>query len=189
MSYSNYEIMIDLETQSIRPNASILTIGAIKFKRNGILSDMSDIDKKNIFYRRITLDSAIKYGLHIDPETMQWWNTQKEDAIYEVLKHPDRVPLDQALVELAQWIGDPKYVKIWANSPDFDLVILKEAYRSCGKINILPFKFWMVRCTRTIYDLGNVKLRDFPNDKIHHSLYDCYNQIKALEQAYKNIFS
>ena len=41
-----------------------LTIGAIKFSRNGDLPEMS---KLHTFYRRITIDSCKAEGLHVDP--------------------------------------------------------------------------------------------------------------------------
>ena len=55
----------------------------------------------------------------------------------------------------------------------------------------IPWKFWQLRDTRTIYDIGNVNLKTISgkNCKVtHHSLNDCYNQIIALEIAFKNIF-
>lgn len=177
-------IMVDLETQSVLPHASILTIGAIKFHRNWDLKPIEDMDT---FYRRITLDSAYLHGLHVDPKTMAWWKEQGDDACYEALTHPDRIPLKKALAEFTDWVGDYKYTKMYANSPDFDLTIIREAYRRCGMLDMIPFNFWNVRCTRTIYDLGGVKLKDFPNIKKHHALYDCYAQIEAVKAAFSNL--
>jgi DNA polymerase III epsilon subunit-like protein len=185
--YSNPKnIMLDLETQSVRPHAAILTIGAIKFDTNGKLPP---IDKLKTFYRRITMDSCLEEGLHIDPETMAWWAEQDEKASYEAIGNPDRIPLRQALTEFSDWVGDYKYTKIYANSPDFDITIIREAYKRCEMESKIPFNFWSVRCTRTIYDLGGVKLKDFPNNIKHHALYDCYAQILAMKEALKRINS
>lgn len=183
MSTMSSEIMLDLETRSVRPHASILTIGAIRFQRRGELQPYNKMDR---FYRRIILDSDKSYNLHVDPETMNWWNTQSEDAKYEAIKNPDRVNIRQALADFSNWVGrNNKYTKVWANSPDFDVTILREAYKRCGME--FPFNFWNVRCCRTIYDLGGVRLKDFPNEIQHHAVYDCYSQIKALKCAYVNL--
>ena len=184
MNYSD-NIMLDLETQSTRSNANILTIGAIKFKNND--QQLPDINEMDTFYRRINLDSAKLYGLDISEDTMKWWDEQKEEEKYEAFTNPDRIPLKQALLELNKWIGDFKYTKMYAHSPDFDLTILREAYIRCDMKEYIPFNFWMARCTRTVYDLGSVRLKDYNNENHHNALSDCYTQIKALKDSMENI--
>ena len=51
---------------------------------------------------------------------------------------------------------------------------------------LYAWKFYNLRDTRTLYDLGKVFLRNIENNK-HHSLYDCYNQILTLKEAFKNL--
>ncbi|MCH7976357.1 MAG: 3'-5' exoribonuclease [Bacteroidetes bacterium] len=52
--------MIDLETLSIRPNAVILTIGAVKFERNTNPVNPKFLDT---FYRRIDISWITSYYL------------------------------------------------------------------------------------------------------------------------------
>ena len=57
------EVMIDIETLSTRPNAVILTIGAIKFDRKGPLKKLEEMDQ---FYVRISKESCELSGMIID---------------------------------------------------------------------------------------------------------------------------
>ena len=69
------DIMLDLETLSVRPHAAVIIIGAIKFKRGEIWKvDITEEElyKKNVFFRRITIDSCHKIKLHIDNNTVKW---------------------------------------------------------------------------------------------------------------------
>ena len=88
------DIMLDLETLSVRPDAAIIVIGAIKFFRKGNMLSIEDSDK---FYKRITVESCKEAGLRIDEPTMEWWKSQDKNVLYEALENPDRVPLKQAL--------------------------------------------------------------------------------------------
>lgn len=176
--------MMDLETLSVRPNAVILIIGAIKFNRRETWSENIDekcLNKLDSFYVRIKLDSCKNIGMHIDPATQKWWDEQDPDIKYEALENPDRVTLKTALKEFKQWFGTNSYTKIWGNGSSFDCTILGEAYKLCGMT--APWKFWMERDLRTIMDLGNVKAGDLPQYKKHHALWDVYRQIIGLQLA------
>ena len=51
----------------------------------------------------------------------------------------------------------------------------------------IPWKYYLVRDLRTVLDLGDVKMCDLPQTKLHHALYDCYRQIIGLQRATKNL--
>jgi len=81
--------------------------------------------------------------------------------------------------------------KIWANGVAFDIPILESAYEACDLDT--PWKFWTVRDTRTIYDLGDITLNNFKRqnelDSDHHNaLADCITQLLCFEQAMNNIY-
>jgi len=175
-------VMIDLETLSVRANALILTIGAIKFNTK---YSLKSLDKMDTFYRRITIDSCREIGCHEDPETQKWWDEQDSVAREEAFSPKDRIPIKQALQELSKWFGKDKYTKVYAHSPNFDITILDEAYKNCGLMP--PWNFWNVRCTRTIYCLGNIRMSDLPANNKHHAIDDCYRQIIGVYKSYKNI--
>jgi DNA polymerase III epsilon subunit-like protein len=175
-------IMIDLETLSTRANALILTIGAIKFDTRKELKKLKDMDT---FYRRITIESGIQIGCHKDPITVQWWNEQDPESKLEAFSPNNRVTIQDALKDLSKWFGNSKFTKVWAHGPQFDITILDEAYKNCGLDP--PWKFWNIRCTRTVYCMGGVKMIDLPSNNKHHSLWDSYRQIIGLYRSYKNM--
>lgn len=180
------EIMLDLETISVRPDASIVIIGAIKFKRGEKYDEKKtyeDLDSKNVFYRRITLDSCKSIGLREDEETKEWWSQQDEDVRFEALDHPDRVTIKEALKDFSKWFMYSSC--IWGNGSSFDITILGEAYAKCGMKP--PWKFWLVRDLRTLFDLGRIRMKDLPDNGKHHALHDCYRQIIGLQKSLKNL--
>lgn len=170
------EIMLDLETLSVRSNAVIVIIGAVKFNRYGKLKPLIELDT---FYRRVDIKSCTDVGLHIDNNTVKWWNTQKKDVKFEALEHPDRINIKKALIEFSEWMKPCE--KIWGNGDDFDCTILGEAYLHCG-IDI-PWKFWHTRDCRTLFDLANVYKKNLPKNNEHHAIHDCYRQIVGVKLA------
>ena len=174
------DCMVDIETLSVRPNAIILTIGAIKFHRKG---KMQPLKKLKTFYRKITLDSCKNLGMHKSDETQAWWDIQDKKARYEVFDCPDRVPLKQALQELTEFFQGCNY--IWSHGSNFDTVILGEAYHLCELL--VPWKFWNIRDTRTLFDLGGVTMRDLPENDKHNAIADCYRQIIGVKMSLDNI--
>lgn len=174
------EIMIDIETLSTKPNALILTIGAIKFNRR---DDVKDINDLQTFYVRIDQNSCKKLNMHIDEETVKWWNLQADEYKYEALLEKDRIDIKEGLKKLSEFVKNAKCV--WSHSPSFDCIILENAYVSCNLE--IPWKFYNLRDTRTVYDLGNVNLKMISGETKHHSLYDCYSQIVCLKKALNNL--
>ena len=175
------DCMIDIETLSIKPNATILTIGAIKFNKSIQERPLKDMET---FYIRINKNSCEKLKMDVDPKTIEWWKTQNDKTYYEAFENTDRIDIKEGLVQLSNFLKGHK--NIWANSPNFDIVILENAYNCC-KLDI-PWNFWNLRDTRTVYDLASVRLNDFFNkDEHHNALNDCHSQIKALKQSFKNL--
>jgi DNA polymerase III epsilon subunit-like protein len=182
------DVMIDLETLSIRPNAVILVIGAIKFNRGETwdkITDEHNIEKLDYFYTRICISSCLQEGLCVDQSTEKWWNEQEYDVKYEALLHPDRTPVKEALLSFSKWFGHNYNTKIWGNGSSFDCTILSEAFKRCGMEK--PWKFYNERDLRTIIDLGGIKISHLPQYKKHNALWDCYRQIIGFQMAEKKI--
>mgnify|MGYP006408929027 CR=1 FL=1 len=64
-------IMIDLETMGTRPDAPIISIGAVAFDANGPLDS---------FYAGVNLGSSVNSGAKIDASTVLWWMQQSDEA-------------------------------------------------------------------------------------------------------------
>ena len=164
--------MIDLEGLATGPDTTILTIAAQTFDPFGT----GWYDKH--YYARVTLESQENRA--IDDGTIAWWATQPDHAREEAFNEQDRVPLDQALDELAKMIWHSKL--IWSQGPTYDMNILEHAYKSYGKP--LPWKYFQVRDSRTVFSL-------WPDQPIpvtsHHALEDCRRQIDMLQATLKHL--
>lgn len=178
-----YEVMIDIETLSTQTNASIVSIGAIKFNRND--SKLEDIDtlKKNgkTFYERITRSSCDCLNLHVDTATISWWRKQSKESQYEAFYNTDRISIVEALKKLSFFLSDCD--KFWSQG-SFDYNVLENVY---NKANItIPWKFWQIRDSRTIFDFTGVDIKKINYSGIaHNSLDDCYKQILGLLISFK----
>src|SRR5690606_7228412 len=113
-----------------------------------------------------------------------WWMNQSDEA-RKKLHSENAVPIRKALREFYIFCKDADY-RIWANSPSFDCVILKNAL---DKANYkTPWRFSKERDVRTLTSL-------FPESKeiafkgiVHYAIDDCYHQIKMCVKAYKLIY-
>ena len=178
------EIMMDLETLSVRPNAVILVIGAIKFNRGETWPENineKELKKLDCFYARIKINSCENIGLHTETQTQKWWSEQDKDVKYEALENPNRVTIHEALIKFKKWFGNNSRTKIWGNGSSFDCTILGEAYKRCGME--IPWKFWLERDLRTIMDLGKVRSCDLPQYQKHNALWDA----KVIKCCYEKL--
>lgn len=165
-------LMIDLEGLATGPDTTILTIAAQTFDPFGT----GWYDKH--YYARVTLESQENRA--IDNGTIAWWATQPDHAREEAFNEQDRIPLGQALDELAKFIWQSRL--IWSQGPTYDMNILEHAYKSYCKP--LPWKYFQVRDSRTVFSL-------WPDQPIpstsHHALEDCRRQIDMLQATLKHL--
>ena len=173
------EVMLDLETLSTRGHATILVIAAIKFDRNSPQGKLEDADK---FYAKISLTSCQSVGLHVDTKTVDWWEKQDPVIRKEVFGEP-REHLQDALLRFKSWYGNAE--KIWSHGATFDIPILAEAFARC-EIEV-PWKFWLARDTRTLFDLAGLVQKELPSDNLHHALHDCWRQIWGVKESFRRL--
>lgn len=167
-------VMLDLETLGTKPGCIILSIGAVTF--NG--------DYK--FYRNINSNNCALYGLKAEQNTVEWWSNQTQQAKDSLTI--DRVRLSEALNDFTKWFKDVKGQQIWCQGANFDVPVLEAAYDAV-KFQI-PWKFWNVRDTRTVYDITGFDPKTVQREGTYHNaLDDCEHQIKCVKEALKNVCS
>jgi hypothetical protein len=136
-------VMVDIETLGTAPGSVILSIGAARAVPSGGAGQY----RFEIFGIHIDPDDSVMAGMTIDPATVLWWLEQGDDARREVVKGAKAaVSLDEALKQFSQWLGDVD--EVWACGPDFDLVLITDAYARAGMP--VPWRFWQQRCFRTL---------------------------------------
>ena len=168
-------VMIDLETLSVKPNAVILTVGALKF------DPCSDtINDDDSLYLRIDVDEQVNIGRAIDEETIEWWGKQDPIVRDETLSDGNRVSLEYLTTRLNQFLVGAK--DIWCQGPMFDMVILENLYRQIGKP--APWSYWQIRDSRTIFGVhGDPREKRRPGH--HNALSDCIYQAKGIQEIYE----
>lgn len=175
---ANTDIMIDLETLATSPDAAILTIGAVKFDPFG--DDVND-PKCVKFYTRVDLDSCDKIGLVTNDDTIAWWANQSKEAQDEAFGETDRVDIVDAMHQLYKFCWGAK--RVWSHGAGFDVIICEHIFRKIGKA--IPWSFWEVRDTRTLFDIGINPNR--PPVLKHHALEDAWNQAVGVQNVFKTL--
>lgn len=168
-----YHVMVDLETMGTSAGCAIVSIGAVRFdpEKGAIGSE---------FFRSIQLQSSLDSGLRVDGSTVIWWMQQSEEARKEIIIGTDL--LAQSLMDFSRFF--PEDGHLWGHGAYFDPPILEAAYRAVGVP--LPWKFWNVRDTRTLFDVSRV----YPERTkgIHHkALNDAKVQAEAVILAYRKL--
>lgn len=168
--------MIDLETLSTNPNATILTVGGVKF------DPYTQIEPSQGMYFRVDVDSQTAMGRDVMQETLDWWGTQDKEIMEEALGDNDRISISEMLKTINKWcVGVDVF---WSQGPLFDYAILQDFYAQMK--TPVPWNYWQIRDSRTLFSLVP---RD-PNEKrtgLHNALEDCYFQAKKVQKTYKQL--
>jgi hypothetical protein len=170
------DIMIDLETLATSPNASVLTIGAIRFDPFNNDIDSPTCEK---LYLKVDLDSCDELGLEVNDDTIAWWGQQSKEAQDEAFSAEGRIHIREAFDKLYKFCWGAK--RVWSHGASFDTVICENIFRKLNKA--CPWSFWQVRCTRTLFDIGIDPKR--PPVLKHHALEDAWNQAVGVQNVFK----
>lgn len=169
--YSN--VMLDLETLGTRPDAAILSIGAIAFNLHDNLTQYFEV--------KCGADLT-KYS--VDYATFKFWMERPDDARNALFT--EVVPLADGLRGLANWIryscGNDSSPNIWAMPSKFDLPILENAFKV---ENVpVPWKYDSDACLRTLCKLAKITKAQRVQPRIpHDALSDCEAQLATLRLA------
>ena len=174
----NTDIMIDMETLDVLPSATILTIGAVKFDPFG--DDVKE-PKCEKFYVRVDVDSCDKIGCTVSPATLEWWSNQSQAAQDEAFDPNGRISIEDAMTQLYKFCWGGK--RVWSHGAGFDVIICENLFRKMGKA--IPWQFWEVRDTRTLFDIGINPHR--PPVLKHHALEDAWNQAVGVQNIYRTL--
>lgn len=133
------DVMVDIETLGTKPGSLILSIGAVRFDKDGLHKE---------FYRNVEALSSLMAGFTVDPDTVRFWNNQPFDTRAILFNSP--VKIEHVLFHLTDFIH--RDTRVWAKGPDFDLVMLQAAYEKIGER--IPWSYRNTRDVRTILDIG-----------------------------------
>ncbi|MDU5731048.1 MAG: 3'-5' exoribonuclease, partial [Citrobacter freundii] len=166
-------LMVDMETMGNSPDAPIVSIGAVFF-------DPSTGNTGAEFYRVVSLESSMSFGMKPDASTIQWWLKQSSEARSAIL-------VDEAmgLLETLELLAD-----FIAEKCSFDNVILRRAYALTDTPFAVPF--WNDRDVRTMVELGKsvgINPRyDIPFEgDMHNALSEARHQVKYVSAIWQRL--
>ncbi|HDZ1287254.1 TPA: 3'-5' exoribonuclease [Klebsiella pneumoniae] len=180
-------VMVDMETMGKKPNAPIVSIGAVLFDpATGILGET--------FYKVVSLESAVSWGAEIDPSTVIWWLKQSSEARSAIV-NDDAIKLDDALLMFTDFVeenvtGGRKKAQVWGNGATFDNTILRSSFDlACLDC---PWDYWNDRDVRTMVELGRAIGFDpktaipFEGDR-HNALADAQHQARYVSAIWQRL--
>lgn len=169
-------IMLDIETLSTRPDAIVLTLGAVKFDP---FSD--EIDIENGLYMKLDVDAQSAVNRHVQEDTLKWWSQQDTVVFEDAMSEGDRLSIDEFTARLNKFVVGAK--DLWSQG-SFDFVILENLYHQFGKP--VPWQFWQLRDSRTLFGVCGDP-REKGRKDAHNSLMDSYYQAIGVQQVYENL--
>lgn len=183
------DIMLDIETLATRNDAAIIQIGGCT------------LDEKNTFLVSIDQDFYLpedapgREHYHVDPQTVQWWESQGKEAQESLSMNVVSNP-SCALDELGKWLKSTGFQfsykgsarSVWANGVQFDISILRYAYSiEKGHNNKTPWHYRQEKDLRTLFRLLSCRVEAGELNKCreglvrHRADHDCLTQARGLK--------
>ena len=174
------DIMIDIESLDTTPDCVILTIGAVRFdpKGQGVVERLE--------LRPTIEDQTEIYNRSINEDTLRWWSTQSPEAMEEAMGDNGRESLVDCMEKLYKFCWNRRAV--WSHGAPFDIVVMESAMRqTLDRPNPIPWPFYTVRDTRTLYEITGVSLKDGGHVTSHKAVEDAERQAIVVQKAYMKL--
>ena len=168
---------IDLETLDTCPQATVLSLGAVKF------NPFNDSEPYDELYFKISVDDQDALKRTTSDSTIEWWSKQDPKIMEEAFDQEGAVTVQEALTKINKFVVGVD--TLWGQGYGFDYTILEDMYRSIGKP--IPWNFWQIRDSRTLFGVCKEDPRKKIQNNLHNALADAYYQSKAIQMAYKEL--
>lgn len=175
--------VVDIETLDKAPSAVIFAIGCV-------IVDIEQQEITNAFYAIINPNQKGRTDGNSTPE---WWLKQSMESpdAFEQLQaaYGSNVTLKAALYEFGAFLTNEfggEQVNMFGNGPEFDNVILTNAFEWAGLKT--PWPYWgnqSIRTSDLLMQIAGAKVeREFVGIK-HHALDDAHHEANLLIDALK----
>lgn len=170
------DICLDLETGGLRPSSAIFSIGAVKFDP---LSD-AIVDR---FHFAISPDQndLPHTPRTFDGSTIQWWTCQPT-PFAQLAEIPQRT-YTQVVQEFTRFCLGAEH--IWANSPTFDVSMLRHLYTQLNQR--FPFAYFKERDIRTLKALLPPQRLPAFEGTPHNALDDAAHEARIVQTVMRNL--
>ena len=171
-------VMVDIETLGTGRDSIVTSIGA-----KSLFSD-------DEFYHTLDWSQQAKKGRKIDPSTVRWWLNQSQEAQSAIVQVGDDV--GSVLESFVKFCKPHSDCYIWANSPSFDVAILRSLFKDFGVA--FPVSFANELDFRTMKNLAafvkpEYEVQYLKDETAHDALGDAKSQAHALENIFLDMFS
>jgi hypothetical protein len=168
---------IDLETIDVRPQATVLSLGAVKF------NPFTDEEPHSELYLKISIDDQDRLGRTTSDSTLEWWSKQDPQIMEEAFDQSAAVTVEDALAQISKFAVSVD--TFWGQGYGFDYTMLEDMYRSIGRP--IPWNFWQILDSRTLFRVCKQDPRKQIQNDLHNALADAYYQSKAIQIAYSEL--
>lgn len=166
----NTHLMLDFETLGTSPDTAVLSLGAVIFTPFGI------VQEKEFHFN---LHAQLKAKRAVSADTLTWWMSQgaAAKAVF------DKSKVEGGLVSefapgFAKWVSAYANIRVWGNGASFDVPIIENMLNACGVP--VPWKFFNIRCYRTIKVLFAIEQGNKLAGTKHNALDDARHQAQCL---------
>lgn len=174
-------IMVDLETASIKENAAILSWAMVAFTTDGSECNIEP------FYKTVNLTSCFMAGMDIDRSTQDWWQQQSPESRAAILQ-ANGENIFSVSYDAHCWLSalaESYDLYMWCRGIDFDLPKIEWCFRKFLEQNA-PYKYSHKMDVRTVLKFMQVDQTQFPFEGTkHYAVDDCRHDIKMVQKAYQ----
>ncbi len=187
------DIIIDIETLGTKPHSPIIEIGACAINnRTGKITAN--------FSRRVPSGYTFAYMVDRDSvecappdmqETITWWlaDSGRKETLGKILGRSVCIHEHCPLYEFVDWMIQQNVkaggnIRVWANGPQFDLVILQSAFDRYGIKR--PWTCRQERCVRTALEMADYEKGStswIERGPRHRALNDARHEARKLFYA------
>lgn len=183
-------LMLDIETLGRSPGHGIMSIGGSVFNSTNDLKIIGN--PLNHFYRVLSTFDLTNNGFQTDPATLKWWREKEIWKNLSVQITNSNVGVRRVCEDFAHFIiTQAKPDKIWANSPSFDIEMVRFMFK---KMNVnFPINYQNEMDFRTLMELTYPKRENRPERAFsgmnleHHALGDSIEQSLQATKALKKL--
>ena len=168
--------MIDIETLGTKPNAVILSVGAIKFDP---FTSIKPFDDK---HWKIDVDAQTEIDRDVNEDTLAWWSKQDPKIQEEAFGEIGRTNVTSFMKELNAWLTGCD--SIWCQGPQFDMVILEDFFDSFSHHK--NWFYWQVSDCRTLFNIMPQDPRKGLQQNLHNALEDSRWQAICVQKFFKD---
>jgi len=168
---SKLHAMVDIETLATSEDAAVIAIGLVPFDRDRVYGE----DGVEL------LISPNHARGRADPATVRWWAGQEQGVFLRMLSGKASEP--RTCEAVRAFFSEHEPGTLWANSPSFDITILRSLFERCGRG--FPAHFRDERDCRTLFalarELGISYSEAYEDATKHDALSDAIAQARAVQ--------